>query len=332
MPRSGASSVAASFSSVVLPDPLGPCRATISPGLDGEAHAVHGADLLARAAIVLDDVARARAPLGPGSRRRPAVIRWPAAQARSATGASSRLALPHSSPSPIVSDWSAPDSPVGSPTVIRTAMPSSASERSSSRIPSRWCRSTPAHGLVDQQQPRLQRERGGDRETHALARVELGEASRAEARSPPTRSSASCARVRACAPGTPLTSSPTIDLLDRGLSRGGPKRLLAVADLATEDLLAVLGQVAPGEADGSRRRARRSPPRGATASCAPSRAGPTPRPVRRRRCSATHRRAPPARARRSARRLETCRSSSRLMDAVPARPTLPQPACPRRRW
>ena len=59
VPAVGASSVATISSSVVLPDPLGPYSATISPGRDRQRHAVHGAHgLAAHGGVVLDEVAQ----------------------------------------------------------------------------------------------------------------------------------------------------------------------------------------------------------------------------------------------------------------------------------
>ena len=56
-PAVGSSSIATISSSVVLPDPLGPYSATVSPACDGQRNAVHRAHgLPADGAVVLDEV------------------------------------------------------------------------------------------------------------------------------------------------------------------------------------------------------------------------------------------------------------------------------------
>ena len=57
-----------------------------------------------------------------------------------------------------------------------TAIPSSASERSSSRIPSRSEQVHSLDGLVDDEQPRAQREDSRERDAHRFAAVEFGQA------------------------------------------------------------------------------------------------------------------------------------------------------------
>src|ERR1039458_10030697 len=118
---------------------------------DLKTDAIYSPYLLALAVLVLDDPFELEhVQHGPrswrGSQSAHALAENPAGARRGTTEASLGLRLPFSSPSPNDSARSAPERPVASAVLVRTAMPSSASERSSKRIPSRARRSTPTVG------------------------------------------------------------------------------------------------------------------------------------------------------------------------------------------
>ncbi len=280
----------------------GPCRATISPGAMREAHAVDGAHLLARAAVVLDHLLE----LQHGSQRpSPGALRQGRSRARLPPGWTAQRAppgrargrrLPRSSPSPSDSARSAPESPVVSPVLVSTAMPSSASERSSKRIPSRSSRSTPLAGSSITSSARLRGERAGDRHAHGLGAVELVPASRAAHCSAPARSKRRAgARSRPLDGGTPAREQADHQLVEH---EPAPRWGETPAGSSRSRRPARCSAVRPGRARRSARRpcpGARCRPRCAAASSARSAACPRPPPVRRRRAPARRRAARRAR-------------------------------------
>ena len=129
-------------------------------------------------------------------------------------------------------------------------MPSSASERSSARIPSRSSRSTPLVGSS------ITSSAGSSASVRAIATRTLSPSSSVASRcaavcSAPTRASDRWALARACARGYTAREQADGDLLEHALPFGVAKLALAVADTATEQILAVLGQVAAFEAHGA---------------------------------------------------------------------------------
>ena len=181
-----------------------------------EAHPVHGPHLLARAAVVLDHVLRTRACScwrPSPERARPILTRLrgacaSAAQARGparARGQAERTQLAVPERHRLVG----PERPVDSPVLASTAIPSSASERSRARMPSRSCSSTPLTGSSMTTRRGPQGERPGEHDAHGFRTVSYAGATAAQ-RSAPTRSSASRARERATVAETQLASRPTV--------------------------------------------------------------------------------------------------------------------------